>query len=173
MFGTFETNIRPVAPVLMTDANDTPHRVTNFGLNLEANDDIAAGIGPAAVDALKHLRSGAQKSSTILLDAVQCVVVFDAGAEDKHTINKVVGVRAVLSRPNAEDAAPTLKLTLSCATRDEDLCWLANHQGPSIKVTITKAQTELPLEGGNGKAKRGKRGAEDGSELPGTERRSS
>lgn len=142
---TLDTRIRAVNPAIITDANDNPRRVTNLDLQFEFSDDIAAGLGEVGRDALKHLKSGAQKSAVILLDAVQCSASFEAGKE-KHSIKKMAGVRAAAGKPNKEDALPTVKLTLSFATRHEDLCWLVDHLDETLKVKITRSQLELKTE---------------------------
>jgi len=163
--GTFECKLINPRPRILRDDNDQVRRVTNFALVFDADDDLAAGIGEAAVDALRHVRSGAQKSASILFDAVQCKIVFDAGkVEDgKHTLDKAAGVRATLARSGVEDATPKLTLTLATATRQEDLWWMVQHMDINIKAKIVASQLELPA------TKKPKKEEPAEETLPGTE----
>lgn len=168
--GTFPAKIINPRPRVMRDDNDQVRRVTNFQLAFDCDDDLAAGIGEAAQNALKHIRAGAQKSANILFDNVQCKCSFDAGNVEggKHVLEKAVGVRATITKAGVEDASPRLVLTFAAATREDDLWWLTQHMDESLKVKIVASQLELPATGnGKAKRKRDKDGAGE-EQLPGT-----
>jgi len=142
MFGqTMEVKIGTAHPRVLIE-NDTPRRITEIHLHLDADDDLAAGMGEAAVDALKHLRSGATASSVVMLDALKVRADFSAGDKDKMRLDCAVE-RASLRKPKKEDSGPICTLRLAFATKQEPLWWLVEHLDTTVKLRLTKIQLEL------------------------------
>ena len=139
---TFECKIRSVVPRVTTDKNEQIRRLTELTLQFEFDDDVASPLGDVARDALKHLRSRAQKGASILFDNVGAQATFTAGPV-KHKLD-MTGVRAVASQPSAEAAQPTLSAMFAFATRHEDLCWFTDHLQEVVKVKLVRKQLPLP-----------------------------
>jgi hypothetical protein len=144
MFGRFDMKVADVHSRVEVDKNDNPRRVTTFDLVSELDDDLAAGMGDPARDALKHLRSGAMSATALPLDAVKCVVTLDGGEADKHQL-VCAGVKATLAKPKKEGSSPTVRLQLAFATRHQHATWLVDHLETALRVTIERAQQDLPL----------------------------
>lgn len=143
MFGqTMEVKIGAAHPRVIVE-NDTPRRVTSVALYTDATDDLAAGMGDAAIDALKHLRSGAADRSVILLDALALRAEFSAGERDKLEVD-VAAERALLTKPKKEESGPLCCLRLSLATKETPVWWLIEHLDTTCKLRLTKRQMSLP-----------------------------
>ena len=143
---TLETKITAVVPSVNL-AEDNPRRFCRMTMVFDFDDDLASGIGEVAVDTLKHMRAGTMTGSPkVPFDAVKCQLRLDAGGGSKHEIKKAVGVSAVISKANKEEASPTLTLKIDFPTitkEPADLLWVIDHLASTVDVTIKRIQEDL------------------------------
>jgi hypothetical protein len=124
---------------------DNLRRVDRLVLQTELDDELAAGIGEAAQDALKHLRDGSMKSGgQVYMNAMKVKIECSAGEvkDGKHSV-AAAGVKAVLNPSRKEGASPMAKLVFEFATRTEDHEWFIKHLEENVSTKITKVQLTL------------------------------
>lgn len=141
MFTTFEGRVRTVAPKLSRDNDDNVRRFTQLILACDYDDDMAAGLGDVGKDSLRHLKSGASKSNTILLDSVG-VLAEVSGSQGGHKL-RMVGVKARASVPSKEGSGPVVALEFAFPTKDEDLLYFVHHYDETVKVSLKREQEKL------------------------------
>ena len=144
--GKFDAKIRTVTPKVRTEDEALEHSVV-LGLSYEFTSAMANGIGGEAVAVQKALCDGGLSSATIPVDADLVVLTIEqAGGGEVHEIKGAKPLKVAAKKPNAEDSNPTATVTLSLELIDEDLCYLAQHQGEVVTVEMSKQQLELGLE---------------------------
>ena len=144
MFGqTFDGKIRAIVPRVRDNGEDI-ERSCLLSLQFEFTDDTASGLGEVGQDALKHLRSGAQNSARIMIDALNVVGKFETAQNHKLTVKNLKGVNASVKRANKEDANPTLNARFAFSTDGDQLLYFVDHLDETVKVKLDKLQTEIP-----------------------------
>jgi len=144
--GEFDAKIRTVTPKVKTDDDTLEHSVV-LGLSYEFTQSMAQGIGGEAVAVQKALCDGGLSGApAIPVDSARVVLtITQMGSDEGYEIRDVQPLKVVTKRPNAEDSNPTAAVTLRLELIDEDLCYLAQHQGEVVTVEMSKQQLELPL----------------------------
>jgi len=103
--------------------------------------DIATGLGVPGEDVRSAIRAGAMLSSVLTLEEEPFDLCMIDGEGAEHTIPTCTGRRLIAKE--SKDGEALAVIDIEARWDENDLLWLAEHNGASMSVRLNKQQLTL------------------------------